>query len=623
MKIMESYLIAFALMNACQRSTTDIFTVIFFVVVYFLLKQKKKSRQIKDLEAGRIQIKKDKWISIICAVIFTAFYTLGNKEALSGGLTNKAFLTFYMGCTVIGLFCLFYEGVLWILENSTRMCILEEKKEFSCKMFWWMTGIVFLCMLPFLLTNFPAVMTPDSLSQYRQAAGIEGYNDHHPWMHTMILNLFYEIGYLLTKNIYAGIAFYTVAQMLLVAMSVSYVWSTLYEMGLKKKYCISGLALFVIYPYNLIYGVTIWKDILFSMAVLILTITLFRISEFVKLEKKIAKRDWILYAFSGFLMCVLRHNGFYAFLVMAPILIVLGCLYDSYKKKKYMVQNNAGQDGEKDVQKKIIAQKADVYKGHWKPFSIITIGILVLCFMIKGPIMDAYDVEPGKFAYKVCVPLQQIGRVVYDGCELTQEETEALEKINVLSYVKENYQKGGADPMFAWVIYGNQEYLEENVWDYCKLWISIGFRYPGEYVQAFLDLTKGYWYPMNPEQVVYFGITNNENGLIAQPILKGPVVVKIHELLTKLYTIFPLYGMLYSMGGMLWLFILLIGIAIRNGNHSMWIAGIPVLLLTLTLFIAVPLVADVRYGYPMLLTIPCVVAITFWGNKNVDKPEAA
>lgn len=563
MKLLESYLIAFALINACGRRTTDIFTVIFFAAVYVLLKK-----------MPQVQLKKDCVISAVCAGIFTLCYVLGNKEALSGGLTNKLFLFFYMGCTIAGLLCLFYRIGLWVLVNSTRLAVLEEKKAFPVKMFFLFAGILFLCMVPFLLTNYPAVMTPDSLSQYRQAAGIEAYNDHHPWFHTLILNLFYEIGFAVTGNTYSAIACYTIAQMLLVAAAVSYVWCTLYEMGLKKKYCIAGVVLFIIYPYNLIYSVTIWKDVLFSMSVLVLTITLFRIYQQTKEETDISVRDLILYSIGGFFMCMLRHNGFYAFLVAAPVLVF-------------------------------------VLKRKWKQMVPLTVLILVACFVIKGPVMTAADVEPGKFAYKLCVPLQQIGRVIADDCKLTEEEIATIEKINVISYVKENYQRGGADPMFAWVIYGNQEYLEENIGEYLELWISLGLKYPGKYIQAFIDLTKGYWYPMDPEQVVYFGITENENGLTSQAVLNGPIVIKIHELLTKLYTIFPIYGIMYSMGAMLWLFILLIAIAVRNGNHGMWIAGIPVLLLTLTLFIAVPLVADIRYGYPLLVTIPCLTAITF------------
>lgn len=250
-----------------------------------------------------------------------------------------------------------------------------------------------------------------------------------------------------------------------------------------------------------------------------------------------------------------------------------------------------------------------------------TVLVIAACFVIKGPVMDAVRVEPGKLAFKLCIPLQQIGRVIADDCELTAEEIGTLEKINVVSYVKENYQRGGADPMFAWVIYGDSEYLQDNLGEYLKLWFSLGMKYPGKYVQAFIDLTKGYWYPMEPEQVLYFGITENENGLVSQAVWNGPVVVKIHELLTKLYTIFPIYGIMYSMGAMFWLFVLLLAVAGRNRNHGVWIAGIPLIFLTLTLFIAVPLVADIRYGYPLLVAIPSITAITFRNTQEDENEE--
>lgn len=572
MRLVESYLIAFALMNACGRRTTDIFTVIFFVAVYVLLKKMPQT-----------QLKNDLIIAKVCAGIFTMCYVLGNKEALSGGLTNRLFLIFYLGCTIVGLFFLFYRCVLWVLVNSTKVRAFEQEKSFSVKSWLGGSGILFLCMVPFLLTNYPGVMTPDSLNQYRQAAGIEGYSDHHPWLHTMLIKLFYELGLMISGNEYFAISCYTIVQMLLVALGIGYVWTTLYELGLKRKYCIAGMVLFAIYPYNLIYAVTIWKDILFTVSVLVLTITLFRMHLQVNEDKNICCRDLVMYAVCGFFMTMLRHNGFYAFLVSCPVLIW------AMRKK-------------------------------WKQLVPVTILILITCFVIKGPVMNSAGVEPGKLAFKLCLPLQQVGRVISDGCDLTPEEIATIEKINVISYVKENYQKGGADPMFAWVIYGNQEYLQENMGEYLQLWISLGMKYPDKYLQAFVDLTKGYWYPMDPEQVLYFGITENENGLVAQPILNGPIIIKIHELLTKLYTIFPMYGIMYSMGAMLWLFILLFAIAGRNKNYGVWVAGLPLLLLTLTLFIAVPLVADIRYGYPLLVTIPSIMALTF-RNVQEDKNE--
>ena len=568
-RIIESYLIAFALMNVCGQATTNIFTVIFFLLAFALLGKKLKAEG-----------KKDYAISAVTSSIFTILYVLGSWQTLTGGLTNKLFLLFYFGCTIAGLFSLFYEGVLFILVNSKKVMLFEEKKVFPLKWFWIAAGIIFLCMVPFLLINFPAVMTPDSLSQYRQIVGLQEYNDHHPWMHTMLFGLFYHIGYAVTGNTYAAIAFYTITQMLLVSVSISYVWTALYEMGLKKRYCVTGMLFFVVCPYNLIYGVTIWKDILFSMAVLVLTITLFRL--YIKMEKEGAcgsVRDWILYGISAFFTCLLRHNGFYAFLASAVILLV-------------------------------------VFWEKLRVFLLVTAGIVCVSFIVKGPVMDMAGVVPGQFVHNLCIPLQQVCRVVAQGYELEEEEWALLEKINDTSYIIENYEGGCADPMKSWVEYGDQDYLIGHKGEYLKLWIDLGLRYPGVYVQAFIEQTKGYWYPMAPEQTVFWGITENEDGLELQAVLKGPVVLKICELLDKLYTIFPLYGILYSMGAMFWSLILCGAVAVRNRHYAVVGMCQPVFWITITLFLATPLVADLRYNYPLIVAIPCIVATTFYGKNK-------
>ena len=567
-RIVESYLIAFALMNVCGKETTDIFTLLFFGLAFLMLGKRAKA-----------EFKRDTWLSVLVSCLFTLFYVMGTWQTLTGGLTNKLFLVFYFGCTIAGLFCLFYEVVLFILVNSTKVVLFEEKKAFPVKGFFIASGILFLCMLPFLLINFPAVMTPDSLSQYRQTIGTQHYSDHHPWAHTMVFALFYKIGFAITGDTYLAIAFYTVVQMVLVALCIAYVWAALYEMGLKKGYCMAGILLFVICPYNLVYSVTIWKDILFSMAILLLCVTLFRLYEQVKDGQKGSVRDWILYGISALAMCMLRHNGLYGFLAAVVILFIL-----FWNKIRNLL---------------------------W-----ITIGILCVCFLIKGPVMSAMDVTPGQFVFKLCIPLQQVCRVVALELPMEEEEIALVSQIGDISYVMENYEGGCADYMTAWVEAGNQDYLIAHKGEYLKLWIALGLRYPGEYVQAFIDQTKGYWYPMAPQQTVFWGITQHETGLVSQAVLEGPVILKICEILTKLYTIFPLYGILYSMGAMFWILVLCGTVAIRNKRYSVVGMCQPVFWVTVTLFLATPLVADLRYNYPLMVTIPCILAAVFYGRNK-------
>ena len=570
MNAVKSFFVAFALMNLGNFSTTSIISVCIFAGCFIFLQQLSLPYEKKDFLYANIT-----------ATVFTFLFVIGYQNTLTGDLSNGLFIFVYLTATVIGLFVVFRELLLLIIHKSTTICIFEEAGKFNFRFFFGIIIILLVCMIPFFLMNYPAVMTPDSLSQYRQAIGSQNYSDHHPWLHTMLFKLCYSMGYAVSGDIYFSIAIYTIVQMIVVAVAESYVIVSLYEMGMKKKWCILSLFVFILYPFNLIYAVTIWKDILFSVSVMVLTLTIFRLCLLSKESKSLfqSKRDSILFIVSGFFMCMFRHNGLYAFIVLAIILFF-------------------------------------VFKRQVKSYFLMVALIMVACVFIKGPVMNACNVTSGEYAYKLCIPLQQIGRVVANNRQLTDEEVTTLEKINGLNYVKENYQEGGADPMFAWVLYGNQEYLIEHQAEYAKLWISIGLRYPKDYFDAFVDQTRGYWYPMAPEQVTNTGITENEDGLLSQPLLKGPVFIKINELLEKFYTIIPIYGIYYSMGAMFWFLLLGFAICIYNHKLGMTVSFLPVFLLTLTLFIAVPLVADMRYGYPLVLTMPLIAAITFYKENS-------
>ncbi len=85
------------------------------------------------------------------------------------------------------------------------------------------------------------------------------------------------------------------------------------------------------------------------------------------------------------------------------------------------------------------------------------------------------------------VPAQQIARVVqYHEAELKQEDREALAAVwgeNLPEYVPVIADRSKKD------IAGDGETLRI----FAKEWVSLGLRYPGEYLQAFLLKNKGMW----------------------------------------------------------------------------------------------------------------------------------
>ena len=575
-KLIMCFFVSFAWMNIGGLESTNILLLCVFMSFFVICRYRDivfASAADDESKVAGVSLKRIKNTSYILSALFTISYAC--FADLTGGLENRAFIFIYVAFGITGLFFMF--DVLLEIAIFKTVEYMGVKKNLTRNAFSWKlmllySGIIYICCIPFFALNFPGVLTVDSLNQLGQVMGIIDYSNHHPWIHTKIISLFYNIGYGITGSAYIGIACYTVFQILMVGLSVGYSLECLYEAGISKAVRNVLLICFIMLPYNLMYAITMWKDILFTMAVLVFTITVVRICKWDQADwneapKAKYMRDKVLFVICGFAMCVLRHNGLYAFTAAAAIWLII--------RRKTL-----------------------------KTYMFLSIAILFAAILCRGPLMRACGVEPGKYVYNMCMPLQQVGRVVAMGEEIPLEQTEWLEKVNTLDYIRAGFDIQCADPMFAWVIDGDEEFFDSHKSEFITLWLKMGIKHPISYIRAFIDLTKGYWTPMNPQQTVYFGMSDNDLSLYPKPVMEGPALIKINELLTKLYGMIPIYGLFYSMGSFLWIMLMLMAVCICKKEYGKIFAFLPVFMLTLTLLIATPLVADMRYSYALFVILP-------------------
>ncbi len=531
--------------------------------------------------------------------IWTLLYVVYMGGRINRDLDNPLFRAVYTIITMFGLYVVMFFVIRCLLVRILTLETSQTFGSFNTKIWLIYTGIILVCMMPLFLLNFPGTMTVDSFDQLEQAGGLAPYSDHHPWVHTMIIKAFFSMGYAVSGSVYGGIAAYTFIQMVLVAMAVAYAIESVTEgiapSDARGRTCrIFMLLGFIIFPYNLAYSITMWKDVLFSAAVLILTVTLYRmyVTGSSKCENGCGKcRDIILFVISSLGMCLLRHNGLYAYILTMVIVLIYECV--SLKK---------GTDRKSDGKRAL-------------KVLIASIGTLLAVAIVRGPVMRAYNVKAGDFAHNIPIPLQQIGRVVYDGCTLTDDEWRMLERINDTQFIRGEYTPGGADPMMQWVVFGDEEYLLTHKGDYVTLWLRLGLKYPEEYLRAYIDQTKGYYTTMPPEQTEYYGILANDDGLEPKPVVGARIRIKINEICEKLHTVLPVYGIFYSMGACFMMLIFGAGVVILQDKRmaGRLLTYLPVVTLTLTLLIATPLCADLRYAYPLMLTMPTLMCITYRG----------
>ncbi len=560
----ESFFTTWAFMKAGRMEPGNILTGAIFILSYFLYRH----IDIRLSEKTFVYASNVRWTAGILSFLFTLFYMALDYTHYIQTLTNRFFQAIVLGAVFTGFFICFYKLLLLLFSYSGDKVTLnkllympEEASIINHLPFYCFLGCLF-CWLPYFLYQYPGIMTPDSLNQFEQVLGLIPYSNHHPFVHTMLFKLFYQIGFAVTHNMVAAVSFFTFFQMCFLALSIAYFLKTLRIFCIRDGILILITCFYALVPYHAVYSVTLWKDIIFAASVLLFSCSMLRMA------KQITPAVWAVFAGSGIMICLFRSNGWYGFLFCLPFLLFF---YRRYAKFIYPALGV----------------------------------ILVTVVIVKYPVMDALDVTQPDLIESLSIPTQQIAAVICNDRELSEEQLALIENVVDLTYIKDLYNPTFADNMKELVRAGNQEYLSAHKWEFFKLWASLGCTYPADYLKAYINQTSGYWYPDSFYPVADVeGVSATTLGVSHTPLIGGPVVVKAKEISIKLGDMLPLYSLLWSMGIAFWLLLFCIGNAFVRNEKEKLIYYIPSLALYLTVMIATPVATDFRYVYFMVFAVP-------------------
>lgn len=580
--IAKSVLISWALMLLTGITTRHLFICIYFLFSCLLIQS--VTNRINTF-SGQLPWKKR--TAFAMSGLFTFLYLCGDFEKIIGELENILFRLFVLVVAAAGLFFLFYYVLLLlylIIGTALASTVTKEQAAPPTRRSCRKIGIItfFACMagwLPYLLKSYPGILTIDSMHQYAQILGIYGQSNHHPWIHTVIIKFFYSIGLLFTSDTSIAIGFYTVAQMLFMAFCVAYLIAYLHRLSIPRRITVCVACFYIFVPYNAAYSISMIKDTPFAGFVLLYTLSLLTLLSEAKNERLSLKRNFstlCLFVVSGIFLSLFRTNGFYAFLLIVPF-----CFFAFRKDLKLILS-------------------AELL-------------VIVAVLLIKGPIMDAWDVTQPDLVENLSIPGQQISRVLMNDRELTEEQAQFFDTIMDTSRLAEGYNPYVSDWFKRLVRMGNQAYLEDNLGTFFKIYIELGLKYPGDYLIAFRDQTIGYWFPFSDQAEIALndGVVENEFGLITKPILKGPLVVKLNEILFKLHHIFPFYGLLWSVGALFWMILICMSLVFLYGDKRHLLIYLPVIGITATLLLATPVAKDFRYAYGYVFLFPVYLVVCY------------
>lgn len=301
------------------------------------------------------------------------------------------------------------------------------------------------------LNQYPGSLSCDTPSQISQAITLKNFENANPFINTAVITLCVQFAFALGGDANMGVAVYTLFQFTLFAFAIAYTARTVLIKGLHWIAAVI-IGLWGLVPNIVFYAVGMWKDSFFAIFFLLTVVYLWRLLDAGKLNWK----KTIILFILALITSLARNSGWTSLLVMALVALL--------KKTKEF----------KRLAKIIIASVI---------CSVITVSFIYPLIGVENS-LEKVSTFP--------IAIQQAAKVVASGVPLEEEEIELIEKLAPVEEIREKYTDGNADPI-KWLLGVNDEKISEYGWEYLKLWINLGMRYPTIYLDGYLNMTRNYW----------------------------------------------------------------------------------------------------------------------------------
>lgn len=415
------------------------------------------------------KLRTDKSI-LIGSGILAFFWTLSTSSQ-NLHLTSSMSILGIMSTLIFWVFT-FYYVLLWLLKLSespkdnfrSGPRTKQQQKKHKSKLII-RQGLIYSCILAlfwslFLIALFPGSLSTDSYNQWSQANETRILSEWHPLLHTLLIRF--------VSYIYYSPISFLVLQTLCGSFVVGFCLAFLEKNGLSRNISRIILLVYLVYPINGFYMATLWKDIPFSIALLLFSFCIYQID---KLGRNFLKNKWfsLLFILAIFFTMEFRKNG------LIIVLITLFILLLKIRSKDAVV---------------ILAASIMMH--------------LVFSF-VGSTVLNARE---SPLTEALAIPTQQVAAVFYNNGVFSSEDKEYFTKILPEEIWKEKYDSKTVDPLKFNSAY-NGEFISDNLGEFLKRWFSLLKSNFGIYVQAYLEQVAPLWRYYTPENYqIYLG--NND-----------------------------------------------------------------------------------------------------------------
>lgn len=558
--------------------TNSIFSVFVWILCFYAVKI--------SLETIDLQDKRAWLIAVILSFLFTAAMLFGVRL---DSVENVNFKDISLWVSLPVLTCLFtvlvrkFWNFLGGMEEKRAALMAQhltvqtpKMKERTANLLTFL--FLLLCWLPVLLAVYPGFFVYDAQDEYLQVAS-RTFSTHHPLVHVLLLGGIICAVHKGTDSYNLGIACYTVFQMILVSGGFTFLLSYLRKKKVSKILRFISMLYFGFFPVIVMFTLCSAKDALFSTALLILLICLLEMN--LNSDSFFTSKVWLLLTVASATgMMLLRNNGLYAFVFLIPFL--------AFYQKKY--------------RKRVLI---------WAAISIAG------CLLINGGLKVAFQADDSENQEILTVPIQQLARTYkYEPEVFSEEDVKTLHEI-LPEEALVMYNARLSDPVKY--RFRNDAFAADKV-KYIKLWAKIGLKKPLSYINAWLMTSYGFWYPdtvinvyagnsvftFTYEDSSYFGYE------VELPGVRDSKIPWLDEVYRRLSLEIeqekvPIVSMLFSPGGLFWLFAFVFSYMLYRKNYHILMPCIMVLAVWLTVILGPTYLP--RYVLIFWYSLPLFVAL--------------
>ena len=525
--------------------------------------------------------KKMKKETIIFSILFAFIivfggiaYDLQENAELS---VFKELLTFKSLIKFIGIFNLLFVILKNVLPKLYDFSLDNKKSKIkkSWVVFIISFIVILLAWLPYFLTFFPGTLSPDSFLELDIIVNnFSSISDHHPVLHVLFIALPYNIGFKLFGSMIAGIALATVSQMIILASIFSSLIVFLHNRKVNDFILLIITLFYAVVPMHGYYSIVMWKDVIFSGLLLLLTMQLVKIVEKEK-KQKLKFKNIIGFIVVSILCVFFRNNAIYMYVILAIITFI-------------------------------------IFKKHWKVFAAGFCIVFGVYFIVKGPIFNYFNVKKSASAEYIGMPLQQIGRMAFKNVQFTKDEKELIDKLIPVETMAVSYNPRVSDGIkFNDSYYG--DVFDDNKIEYLKLYLNLVKKYPSIALEAYSISTLGYWYPGVEYWSVANNIWENDYGIDTQSKTSDSVKNFLTDLESRST---PVLNIEWSIGLCFWIILIFGTISVKKNGLKGLYPFVAVFGIWLTMMVASPVFGEFRYVYGAYTCLPLLMLCPYLNLRN-------